>query len=71
MSILSTLLQSAFGEGEDVAAPDDSLLRGGLKNSESLQNLVVLLAHLSFEKQTELAGLIKSYPNIFFIFFKN
>ena len=43
---------------------DDSLLRGRLKNLESLQNLDVLLAHLT-EKSKELAELIKSYPSLF------
>ena len=36
-----------------------------LKNSESLQNLDILLAHLMVEKCTELAELIKSYPSLF------
>ena len=45
-------------------APDDSLLRGCLKNSESLRNLDVLLAHLTVEKRTELAELM-SYPSLF------
>lgn len=60
-----TVVQSAFSRGENVVAPDDSLLRGHLKNSESLQNLDVLLAHLTGEKHTELAELIKSYPSSF------
>ena len=54
-----TVVQSAFCGGEDVVAPDDSLLRGCLKNSESLQNLDVLSTHLTVEKCTELAELIE------------
>ena len=60
-----TVVQSAFSGGEDVAVPDDALLRGRLKNSETLKNLDVVLAHLTVEQRTELAKLIKSYPSIF------
>lgn len=60
-----TLGQSSLGGEEDVAAPDDSVLRGRLKNSETLQNLGSLLAHLSADKQSELIELIKSYPSLF------
>ncbi len=45
--------------------PDDSLLRGCLRNSETLQNLEALLAHLPVQKYIELADLIKSYPSLF------
>lgn len=55
-------MQSAVDGG---ATPDDSMLRGRLKNLESLRNLDVLLAHLSFEKRTKLAALIKNYPSLF------
>ena len=47
-----TVVQSAFSGGEDVAAPDGSLRRGRLKNSELPQNLDVLLADLMVGKRT-------------------
>lgn len=46
-------------EGDGV--PDESLLSGRLKNSESLCNLDTLLAHL----QTELSELIHKFPFLF------
>lgn len=48
-----------------VAVLDDALLRGCLKNSESLQNLDVVLAHLTIKQRTELVKLIKSYLSLF------
>ncbi|KAL3967153.1 FMS-like tyrosine kinase 1 [Sarotherodon galilaeus] len=59
-----TMAQSVCG-GEDVAAPDDPVLLGRLKNSETLQNLEVLLGHLPTDKRAELSELIKSYPTLF------
>lgn len=60
-----TVEQSAFSGGGNVAVPDDSVLCGRLKNSESLQNLDALLSHLSVKKRTELTKLIQSYPSLF------
>ncbi len=52
-------------EDDGVAAPDDGLLRGRLKNSESLKNLILLLAHLSEEQRAQLSALIHRYPGLF------
>ncbi len=52
-------------EDDGVAAPDDGLLRGRLKNSESLKNLILLLAHLSEEQRAQLSALIQRYPGLF------
>lgn len=48
-----------------MAAPDDPLLLGRLKNSETLRNLEVLLGHLPADKCAELSALIKRYPTLF------
>lgn len=52
-------------ESKPFAAPDDGLLRGRLKNSESLENLTSLLAHLSEEHRAQLSVLIQCYPGLF------
>lgn len=52
-------------ESKPLSAPDDGLLRGRLKNSESLENLTSLLAHLSEEHRAQLSVLIQRYPGLF------
>ncbi|KAF7654545.1 hypothetical protein LDENG_00068500 [Lucifuga dentata] len=53
-------------EGEDgMSGPDEAVLQGRLKNSESLQNLDGLLSHLEGSMRMQLAELIKSYPCLF------
>uniref|UniRef100_UPI0037E7A689 uncharacterized protein n=1 Tax=Semicossyphus pulcher TaxID=241346 RepID=UPI0037E7A689 len=52
-------------EGDGVPEPDDNLLYGRLKNSESLRSLDKLLAHLSESKRRELAELVRKYPCLF------
>ncbi|XP_053294792.1 uncharacterized protein LOC128455141 [Pleuronectes platessa] len=51
-------------EGLDIA-PDDGLLRGRLKNSETLQDLNILVGHLNVVKCDELIKLINSYLSLF------
>ena len=54
------------GELEDECyTPDDGMLKGRLKNSESLSNLDVILNHLPEPKRTELVNIIKGYPCLF------
>ena len=43
---------------EDVLGPDDCILQGRLKNSETLDILDSLLAHLSVDGRKEMVGLI-------------
>lgn len=50
---------------EEIATDSDELLRGRLKNSQTLKNLGVLLDHLGSEKRDQLAGLIRKYPVLF------
>lgn len=50
---------------EGLHTPDDGILRGRLKNCESLANLDVMLKHLPEPKHTELVNLIKGYPCLF------
>lgn len=50
---------------EGLESPDDGILRGCLKNSESLANLDEMLKHLPVIKHTELTDVIKSYPCLF------
>lgn len=45
--------------------PDDSLLYGRLKNSETLRNLDSLLLHLTESKRGELSDLIQKYSCLF------
>ncbi len=52
-------------ESDGVPEPDESLLCGRLKNSESLCNLDKLLAHLPESKRSELAELIHKFPCLF------
>lgn len=52
-------------KGDRVPEPDDGLLCGGLKNSESLCELDALLAHLPESKHCELADLICKFPCLF------
>lgn len=51
--------------GEDVSGPDEAVLYGRLKNSESLRDLDGLLSHLEVVKRNQLADLIRSYPCLF------
>ncbi len=52
-------------ESDGVLEPDESLLCGWLKNSESLGNLDKLLAHLSESRRSELSVLVRRYPCLF------
>lgn len=52
-------------EGDGVPEPDESLLRGRLKNSESLSNLDNLLSHLPESKREELSQLLHKFPCLF------
>lgn len=57
--------QSALHGGEEVAMPDEAVLCGRLKNSETLENLNSLLSHLPNEKAVQLSKLIRDYPSLF------
>ena len=48
------------GEDDGATAPDESLLRGKLKNTDILRNLESLLGHLWAEGRSELTALIHS-----------
>lgn len=52
-------------ESDGVPEPDESLLCGRLKNSESLCNLDKLLAHLPESKRSELADLVHKFSCLF------
>nr|XP_046229617.1 uncharacterized protein LOC124050808 isoform X1 [Scatophagus argus] len=53
-------------DGDDgVLVPDETLLHGKLKNSETLGKLESLLSHLSGERCAELCALIHSYSCLF------
>lgn len=52
-------------EEEDMPGPDEAMLFGRLKNSDSLQNLNVLLGHLDLAKKAQLIDLINKYCVIF------
>ena len=56
---------SVAQESDGVPEPDDSLLSGRLKNSESLCNLDALLSHLPVEQRVELVELIGEFPQLF------
>ncbi len=43
----------------------EEVLLGRLKNSQTLQNLEVLVDHLDSEKRGELVALIRNYPFCF------
>lgn len=51
--------------GDDVSGPDEAVLYGRLKNSESLGNLDGLLSHLDVSKRNQLAALIYRFPCLF------
>lgn len=53
------------GEDDGVTAPDESLLRGRLKNTETLRSLESLLGHLSAVERSELTVLIRSNLGLF------
>lgn len=55
----SVALGSAASQEKDLCTPDD-LLKGRLKNSESLANLDVMLEHLPESRRSDLLSLIKS-----------
>lgn len=52
-------------EVDGVPDPDDSVLCGRLKNSESLLRLDSSLVHLPEAQRTELADLIRKFPKLF------
>lgn len=52
-------------KGMDIS-PDDGLLQGQLKNSETLLNLNVLVGHLDMVKQKQLSDLISIHLSLFF-----
>uniref|UniRef100_A0A3B4ZKQ1 Gypsy retrotransposon integrase-like protein 1 n=1 Tax=Stegastes partitus TaxID=144197 RepID=A0A3B4ZKQ1_9TELE len=52
-------------EHDGIPEPDDTLLYGRLKNSETLRNLDKLLSHLSLPQQKELTTVIHCYPALF------
>ncbi len=56
-----------FVEGgeEEVVMFSEEVLLGRLKNSQTLQNLEVLVDHLDSEKRGELVALIRNYPVLF------
>lgn len=53
------------GGEEEVVRVSDEVLQGRLKNSQTLQNLGVLVDHLDSEKCDELVALIRNYPVLF------
>lgn len=55
---------SVEGE-EEMSVASDEILRGRLKNSQTLNNLGVLVDHLDPEKRNQLVALIKEYPSLF------
>ncbi|KAL2094915.1 hypothetical protein ACEWY4_009634 [Coilia grayii] len=55
---------AALGEVE-VREPDDAILLGRLKNSESLANLQLLCNHLTPQQASELQDLIREFPTLF------
>ena len=63
-AVVSVCVVAAYAE-EGVATPDDSILQGRHKNSESLEKLDGLLGHLSESRGAELTELIRRYPAIF------
>jgi transposase InsO family protein len=52
-------------EEDGLSTPDQSLLNGRLKNSESLVNLDSSLRHLGEVERTQLITLIHNYPSLF------
>ena len=53
------------GEEEEFVVASDEILRGRLKNSETLTRLDDLMGHLDPENREELVTLIKKYPMLF------
>lgn len=53
------------GGEEEVIRVSDEVLQGRLKNSQTLQNLGVLVDHLDLEKRDELVTLIRNYNVLF------
>lgn len=51
--------------GDGVPGPDDAVLYGRLKNSETLQNLDGLLGHLEVSRRAQLVSLIRHYTCLF------
>ncbi len=50
---------------EGVSFPEDTVLLGCLKNSETLKNLQEMFVHLPESKCADLIALIKSYVSLF------
>ena len=63
--VCPALAEVLVQEADGVPEPDESLLSGCLKNSESLCNLERLLAHLPESKCNELSELVGKYPELF------
>ena len=55
----------AAGVEDGLSESDTVVQQGRLKNSESLNNLHVLLGHLSESQQADLSEVIKSFPCLF------
>lgn len=55
----------ATGVEEELTSPDDGMLRGRLRNSESLSKLDLLLGHLADSQRVELEEVIKEFPELF------
>uniref|UniRef100_A0A8D0AC21 CCHC-type domain-containing protein n=1 Tax=Sander lucioperca TaxID=283035 RepID=A0A8D0AC21_SANLU len=53
------------GDEEEDVRVSDEVLQGRLKNSQTLQNLGVLVDHLDSEKRDEVVALIRNYPGLF------
>lgn len=64
LGVVSPSLGKESGE-EPVYTPDDCVMQGRLKNSESLNDLDRLLDHLPDNKKQELSNLILSFPVLF------
>lgn len=57
--------ESSLHGGEEVAMPDEAVLCGRLKNSETLQKLDTLFSHLSRDKAKQLVSLIGDFSSLF------
>lgn len=61
----STSVPLEEGIDEGVSFPEDTVLLGRLKNSETLKNLHKMLAHLPESKNADLIALINSHVSLF------
>lgn len=62
--VSSTCVMGTDGREEGIE-PDECVLRGRLKNLESLRNLESLLSNLPELKRVKLAQIIRRYPALF------